>query len=491
MHRIHSADLSREKTEAMGKDSIWRLLARFSVPAIIAQVVNASYNLVDAIFIGRLGTAALAGVAVANPLMAIYRSIGVGIGVGASSLISRRLGSGNKEEADKAAGAAITTFLILSVAITGIFIWNLDFFLRLFGASETVLPLARSYMLVETGFIALDFIVLVLVELVRVGGNPSLASAAMVTSGVMNCIWDPILGFGWGPFPKMGMAGFALATSVGRTFALVMLVSYLASGKSVYRFKLSHFIPNFKIAVDIYRVGVSMTLRMAAGSVSQAIASITAAGFGEMPLAVMGVLFRASGFAFTPCMGLGQGMLPLVGYNYGAHNKDRVGEVVIKSSATGFLWGVLCWIGALFASVQVMSLFSTDPNFLAAAAPAFRIFALGFFTVGLQNILSYFFQGIGKAFAALIVTSSRQLLFLIPCLLIMPRIFGVSGLWAAYPVADALSLALTLIWTGYEFKELGIPFSLRSFLTAKPPLAEIKPEPETVKETGGDDNGGN
>jgi putative MATE family efflux protein len=486
MHRSHMGNMSSEKIRAMGRDPIWGLLARFSGPAIIAQIVNASYNLIDAIFIGRLGTAALAGVAVANPLMAIYRAIGVGVGVGASSLISRRLGSGNKEEADRAAGAAITTFLIISALITGIFIWNLDFFLRLFGANENVLPLARGYMIVETAFIALDFIVLVLVELVRVGGNPTLASAAMVTSGIMNCIWDPILGFGWGPFPAMGMAGFALATSVGRAFAFVMLVYYLLSGKSVFRFKPAHFIPNFKIAVDIYRVGASMTLRMAAGSISQTIASITAAGFGEMPLAVVGVLFRASGFAFTPCMGIGQGMLPLVGYNFGAHNKERVGEVVVKSGTTGFLWGVLCWIGALFASVQVMSLFSSDPNFLAAAAPAFRIFALGFFTVGLQNILSFFFQGIGKAFAALIVTSSRQLLFLIPCLLIMPRIFGVNGLWAAYPVADALSLFLTLIWTAHEFKELGLPLNLRSFLNTKGNL------PQMVKDAGsGDGAGGN
>jgi putative MATE family efflux protein len=433
MHRTRLNNLSREKIEAMGKDPIWRLLARFSIPAIIAQIVNASYNLIDAIFIGRLGTAALAAVAVANPLMAIYRAIGVGIGIGASSLISRRLGAGEKETADKTVGAAVSTFLIVSAVITGVGLWNLDFFLRLFGADGAVLPLARSYMLVETAFIALDFIVLVLVELVRVGGNPTLASVAMVTSGIMNCIWDPILGYGWGPFPALGMAGFALATSVGRAIALAMLVFYLASGKSVYHLRLSHFIPNLKIALDIYRIGISMTLRMAAGSVSQAIASVTAASFGEMPLAVVGVLFRASGFAFTPCMGLGQGALPLIGYNYGAHNKERVGEIVIKSSATGFLWGVFCWLVALLASVQVMSLFSTDPAFLAAAAPAFRIFALGFITVGLQNILSHFFQGTGRAFAALVVTSSRQLLFLIPCLLIIPRVFGIVGALGGLP----------------------------------------------------------
>lgn len=446
----------------MGRDPIWRLLFRFSGPAIVAQLVNASYNLVDTIFIGRLGTTALAAVSVSNPLMAIYRSIGMGIGVGAASLIARQLGAGKKEEADRAAGAAVTTFLIVSSVITAICLFNLSFLLSLFGADATVLPLAESYMVVETSFIALDFIVIVLVELVRVGGNPVFASAAMITSGIMNCIWDPLLGFGIGPFPRMGMVGFALATAVGRAIACLMLTTYLFSGRAIYRFKPSHFVPSFKIAIDIYRVGISMTTRMSAASLSQIIATTTAASFGNIPLAIVGVLFKSSSFAFTPCMGLGQGMLPLVGYNYSAKKKERVGEVVIKTTLSGFIWAALCWVVAMLLSSQVMSIFSTDPDFLATGTVAFRIFALGFLTVGPQTILSFFFQGIGKGFASFMVASSRQLLFLIPCLLIIPRIFGLTGLWAAYPVADTLAILLTVAWTAFAFRNLGIPFRLRS-----------------------------
>jgi Na+-driven multidrug efflux pump len=154
-------------------------------------------------------------------------------------------------------------------------------------------------------------------------------------------------------------------------------------------------------------------------------------------------------------------MLPLVGFNFGAQKKDRVGEVVTKAGLTGFMWGALCWVVAMAFSSQVMSLFNTDSDFLAGATPAYRVYALGFFTVGLQTILSFFFQGIGKGLPSLIVTASRQLLFLIPCLLIMPPIFGLIGLWAAYPVADTLSLTLTLIWMGIEFRSLGIPFRFR------------------------------
>lgn len=271
------------------------------------------------------------------------------------------------------------------------------------------------------------------------------------------------------------MAGFALATSVGRAIGASILLVYLFSGRSAYRFKPSYFLPNLKIAAEIYRVGISMTSRMIGGSISQIIAVRTAASFGVITLAVVGVLHRASGFAFTPCMGLGQGMLPLVGYNFGAGKKDRVGEVVIKSGLSGFLWGALCWVAAMLFSTQVMSLFNTDPTFLAAATLAFRIYALGFFTVGLQTILGFFFQGIGRALASLMVASSRQVLFLIPCLLIMPRLFGLSGLWTAYPVADALSLLLTLIWMGIEFRKQGIPLRLRSNRRGLPDIMVDKP----------------
>ncbi|MDD5082729.1 MAG: MATE family efflux transporter, partial [Dehalococcoidales bacterium] len=411
--------------------------------------------------------------AVSNPLMAIFRAVGMGIGVGSASLVSRRLGAGKREEADRVAAGAITLFLMVSALVTLLCLLNLTRLLRLFGAGETVLPLAKSYMIVETSFIALDFLVIVLAELVRVEGNPVLASVAMITSGLMNCIWDPILIWGFGPFPRLGIAGAAVATSVGRGIGASILIVYLMSSRSSYRCKLSYFKPNFKIAADIYRVGASMTLRITAGSVSQILASITASSFGVVPLAVVGVLFRASSFAFTPCMGLGQGVLPLVGYNYGAKKKDRVGEVVIKAGITGFTWGVLCWVVAMLFATQVMSIFSTAPDFLAAAVPALRIYALGYFTVGLQTILSFFFQGIGKALPSLVVTSSRQLIFLIPSILIFPRLFGLTGLWVAYPVADTLSLLLTVVWLSVEFRHQGIPFRLRSNPVAVP---------ETVKD---------
>jgi len=451
-----------ERSEAMGQEAISKLLLRFSVPAIIAAETAAGYNLFDAIWCGRLSTEALAALTVAGPLMAIYRAIGSGIAVGAASLIGRHLGAGKKEEANRATSCSISFFFILSGLVTIICLMNLRPLLQLFGADDSVLPFAESYMTVETYWLALDFFLVVLVDLVRVEGRPMLANAGMIVASIADLIWSPILVFGIGPFPALGIAGAALGTTIGRGIGVSVLLIYLASGKSIYQFKPSYFLPNLKTVTEIYGVGISQTVRSGAVSVSQILATRAAASFGVVPLAVLGVILKVNSIVFSFCIGIGQGMLPLVAYNFAAQKKERVGELVVKAGLTSFTWGALWWVVATLFSTQVMSVFDTNPNFLAGGPPALQIFALGFFTLGLQHNLSSFFQGIGQAIPSLIVASSRHVIFLIPCLLIMPSIFGPTGLWAAYPVAGALSVALTLAWTGIAFRSLKIPFRLRS-----------------------------
>jgi Na+-driven multidrug efflux pump len=258
------------------------------------------------------------------------------------------------------------------------------------------------------------------------------------------------------------MAGAALGTTIGRGLGVAVLLTYIILGKSIYQFKASYFLPNLKTVIDIYSIGLSQTVRAGAASISQTIASRTAASYGVIALGVLGVLYKVNSVVFGFCMGISQGVLPLTGYNFAANKKERVGEVVVKAGLISFTWGVFCWILATLFSSQIMSLFGSDPGYFTIGTQALRLFALGFFLVGVQTNLSSFFQGIGKPIPALVIASSRQLIFLIPCLLIIPSIFGLTGLWAAYPVADVLSLALTLVWTGITFRSLKIPFRLRS-----------------------------
>lgn len=465
----------RDRSETMGKGQIWPLLLRFSGPSIVSALVSSSYNLVDAVFVGRLGSEALAALAISFPLMIIYTAVGTGVAIGSASLISRNLGAGNREQVNRTAGNGISLFFVIGATATLIFYFNLEPLLRLFGATEKVLELAMAYMKVETGFITLNFFLIVLVELVRAEGNPVLSSTASIISGVINCIMDPILMFGIGFFPTMGIAGAAVATSVGRAISIIILVVYLASSRSSYHLRLQYFVPNLKIVKEILRVGVSSMVRMSGGSIVQMLADRVASSFGVIPLAVLGVLVRVNSFAFQPCFGMGQGMLPLVGYNYGARQNQRVAEIVTKTTIAAFSWGVLCWIIVLLLPTPILSIFGSDPDYLAQGTWAFRIFAFGFFTVGTQMVLASFFQGIGKGMPALIVSSSRQVIFLIPSILLLPWLFGLTGLWLAFPIADALALVLSLAWIVAEFRRMGVGFSLRS-----KPQPKLAPEVDPI-----------
>jgi len=445
----------------MGQAPIWKLLLRFSGPPIVSMVMGASYNVVDAIFVGRLGPESLAALSIAFPLMMIFMAIGTGSGVGAASLISRRLGAGDQEGANRVAGVSIALAILIGALITLVCLPNLEALLRLFGASGPVLPLAKSYMSILLTFQVLNSFLMIIGSVIRAEGSPIFSSGAQIVSVLTNIALDPVLIFGLGPMPAMGVAGAATATVIGRGVGGLIYLVYFISGRTSYRFRPSYFLPRLRILIEVYRVGIASMARQGAMSIVIALANGVASSFGVIPLAVMGVMIRCMRLVGMVNMGLGQGMLPLVGYNFGAKQKERVGEIVIKAGLVGFSWGLLWWLVFMLFSPQVMSVFNTDPRFLLEGTQALRIFVLLFFAVGLQMVVTFFFQGIGKGLPSLVLASARQVIFLIPGLLILPRMFGLTGLWVAFPVADALSIILTLTWTSIEFRRQGISFRLR------------------------------
>lgn len=450
-----------ERIRAMGEDPIWKLLLRFSGPAIISMMVASSYNVVDAIFVGRLGPEALGALTIVFPLMMIFHAISIGTGVGAASLISRRLGAGDNEGANRAAGTTISMGILLGALMTAIFLPGLPSWLRLFGATGAILPLAESYMSILVTYAVLAFFPIIIGTIVRAEGNPILASAVMVVSAVINIALDPLLIFGLGPFPAMGIAGAAIATVIARAVGVAILLVYFLSGRTSYRFHPSYFLPNPGILKEIYRIGMAAIVQSAAGSVVMVVVNRTAITFGYVPLAVMGVIFRAFSFIVMPCVGIGQGMMPLVGFNFGAKKMQRIGEVVIKAGLASSCWAALWWVIVMLIPGQIMSIFSNDPEFLATGAEAIRMFSLLLFAIGAQISTNFFFQGIGRGLPSLVLASARQVIFLLPCLFVLPRVLGLTGLWVSFPIADGLSIILTLLWGSIQFRRMGIPLRLR------------------------------
>lgn len=464
MRRLRRRDLTADmqRAQAMGHASINSLLLRFAGPSIITMLVMGSYNIIDAIFVGRLGAEAIAALTVSFPFMMLFVAVGVGTGVGATSVISRSLGAGNRLDADRTAAVVFTLVVLFGIAITAIFLPNLEGMLRLFGARDAVMPLAKEYMSILVIFAVFNFFPMMIGSIVRAEGNPILPSVVGIISVVINIILDPILIFGWVGAPEMGIAGAAWATVIARGIGAVILMGYFFMGKSSYRFHPSYFIPKLDTLREIYRVGASQLVQMAGESVIMGFGNTIAGGYGVIPLAVLGIIMRVSSFIFMPCVGLIQGSLPLIGFNFGAARFQRIGEISGKTGLLATIWSIVFFIVALLFPENIIAIFRDDPEFISQGVVGLRLFALSFPFIGVQMLSGVFFQAIGKGVPSLLITSSRHVLFLLPMLLILPGIIGINGVWIAFPVSGLLAAIFGVAWMWAEFRTMNIKLHFRA-----------------------------
>ena len=445
------------KAERMGRDPIWSLIARFSTPAIISMTVGSTYNIVDTAFVGHLGPYPLSALVIVFPMMIIFMALAIGTSVGASSLIARRLGAGDHEGADRVACTTITLTLIISGLITAICLPNLNSLLRLIGASGVVLSLARSYMSILIIFYFLNMFALTMGGVIRAQGAPTFPSVVLMVSALANIALDPVFIYAL----DMGVSGAAVATAIARGIGTLMLILYFVMGKTTFRFKLKYFVPNIRTVFEIYRIGLASIVRMSGTSIALTVSNRIAFGFGANTLNVFGVIMRTFSMVIMPVVGLGQGTLPLIGFNFGARKLERVGEIVSKSARVAVVWGIICALIAFIIPRQVMSMFGSEEEFLTLGVQGLRIAGIGIIVLTLQIALTNFFQGVGKGIASLILTSTPDLLLWLPGVIILSKLFGQTGIWMVFPVVDTLAVTFTLIWLTITFRKMGIRFHMR------------------------------
>ncbi len=452
---IKNSASGKNRSQLMGSQPIGKLLWRFSLPGVIAMLINAMYNMVDTIFVGGLGPKAIAALTVVFPVQMAFIALAAGTGIGASSLISRRLGEGKTEEANKVVGQTLLIALIAGalIALLGV-VFGHPLLEKLLGAPAEIVKPAFSYMIVITSGSLIVFINIIGNNLVRAEGNPKLPMITMIMGALINIGLDPILIYGL----KMGVQGAAIATITARGISAIVLLAYLFGKKTSFKLKKEYFKLKFSIWKEVYMVGGPHTLMSLVGSLTLVIINNVASKFGFMPIAALGILFKISQFGFMPCLGISTGALPIVGFNYGAGNLERVkatiSRVILISGAITFTVALL----TIIFSSQIVSIFNRDPDFLPMATRAMRIAFLGFAFTGTQVAFGTFFQGIGKGLPAAIIGISRQLLILVPALLLLVHFFGQDGIWFALPIADTLSFILGVIWTGAAARKLGIHF---------------------------------
>lgn len=426
----------------LGEDPIPRLMTRLAVPATIGLFVMAFYNIVATIFISRgVGTIGVAATAIVFPVQMIIMALAGAIGIGGASLISRSLGARNLEKANYTFGNVLALILFVSVAGAVLALTRLDSLLFIFGASKNVMPYSRDYLgiiLYGTFFFAFAFCVN---NIIRAEGNARTAMITMLVSAVLSIILTPIFIFGFG----MGMKGAALGSVIAQGITVIYLMVYFLSGKSSLSVRPAYLRLNFPLIKEILAIGSSSFVRQGSASIMFIVANHTLFFYGgDMAVAVFGIVHRVMMFSFMPVMGIVQGALPLVGYNFGAKHPDRVRESILLAlkAATGIAF--VAFILVMVFPRQMMMVFTSDNNTILMGQNALRIiFALSF-TVGIQMVTGGVFQALGKAKAALLLSLSRQVLFLIPLLLVLPRMFNLHGVWYAFPLADLLSFGLVL-----------------------------------------------
>lgn len=442
-----------DHTKQLGEARISKLLLKFSIPAITGMVVNALYNVVDRIFIGQgVGRMGIAGLTVAFPLMTVMMALSMLIGLGATALISIRLGEQRKEEAELIIGNAMICLIGIALTVTALGLIFLDPLLRMFGASLEVLPFARVYMriiLLGEVFMSIGF---GMNHFIRAEGNPKIAMLTMLLGAITNTILDPIFifVFGW------GVKGAAWATIISQAVTAAWVLSYFLRKKSHLRIQIRNLKLKLAVVREITAIGSAPFMMQMAASVIGIILNNSLVFYGgDLAISAMGIVNSIIMLFLMPLFGINQGAQPIIGYNYGAEKFDRVKKTLklaITAATVVVLVGFV--IVQLFPESLVILFSKNDPELLALSAKAMRIFLMMLPIIGFQIVSANYFQAVGKPQQAMILSLSRQVLLLIPALLILPRFFGLNGVFYAGPVSDFGSSVITGIWLYFELKHL-------------------------------------
>ncbi|MBQ5669817.1 MAG: MATE family efflux transporter [Tidjanibacter sp.] len=435
----------------LGTESIGRLLRKYAIPAIIAMTASSLYNMIDSIFIGQgVGPLAISGLAVTFPLMNISAAFGSLVGVGASAIVSMLLGQKNYGVARRVLGNVMTMNVVLGVLLMFFGLLFLDPILYFFGASENIISYAREYMIYILLGNVITHLYLGLNAVLRAAGRPKVAMWLTILTVVLNAILDPLFIFVF----DMGIKGAAIATVLAQTVSLVWQLRLLTNKNEVLHFENGKvFTYDRKIARESLKIGLSpFLMNMASCFVVLLInnqlrryGDQMGEGVGDIAIGAYGIVNRIIFLFVMIVMGFNQGMQPIAGYNYGAGNYDRVLKVFWQTVGWATLCTTLGFVVGVFVPEVAVRLFTSDAMMIDIAANGFTIAVVAFPIVGIGMVASNFFQSIGMAGKAIFLSLSRQVLFLIPCLVVVPLFFDIRGVWMALPISDAISSVVSVV----------------------------------------------
>ena len=449
---MHRRDKRREM---LANESVGRLLFKLSLPAAVGAAVMASYNVINAIFIGQvIGPLGIAGLTIVFPLQILTMGIGMMIGMGGASLISRTLGAGDIQKSEKALGNAVFYVLTLGVVFSVIGLSNSSFWLRLVGASETVLPYARTYF--DIVFIGVTFRIgaMGISQLVTAEGNARVAMISHVSAFALNIVLDAVFIL----LLDMGIAGAALATLLSEAGSFLYTFHYYLFRNSSLKIHLRNLVPDVGVTREMAAIGLGSFVMTVGQSLTFTVILKTIEAYGgDMSVAAVGLLQRTMMFVTIPLMSIGRGLQPIIGFSYGARRIDRTISAIklAVTVATGF--AALAFLIIMLFPTPLMRMYTQDDALLSMSSHAARLVFLAICLTGLQTVAQTVFQALGKVVPSFLTSVSRQIVFFLPAVLILPKFWQLDGVWLSYSVADALSFVLALVLFIRQIRELKSP----------------------------------
>jgi putative MATE family efflux protein len=444
--------MNNQNQNVLDDDRIGRLLLKLSLPTFFGMFVMTLYNVVDTIFIGHyVGPMGIAGLSIVFPLQMLSIAIGEMTGMGGASLISRSIGTGDLAKAERTLGNALTVNIVLSAIMMAAGLANPDFWLRLMGSSETILPYARDFMTIILIGTVFSTLAMALNSLIRAEGNARVPMTGMIIGAVTNVILCAIFII---PL-DMGVRGSALATVIAQLISVLYFMSFYFSGKSFLKIHLQNLAFQWDILKGILSIGIASFVRLMAASLSAIFVNRMLITYGgDMAISTFGIINRIMMFAIMPGIAIGGGLQPILGFNYGAKRYDRAIRAIIFAMGAATACGLVVFGIVYFAPEPFIRIFTNDAGLIALGSYAAKRVFLALYMIGFIMVGSLVFQSIGKAVQSFITAISRPFLFLIPLVLILPQFLGLEGVWLSFPIADGFTLLLTLMFLIPQIREL-------------------------------------
>ena len=433
---------NKKATLELGTKPVGKLLTQYALPAIIAMTAASLYNIIDRVFIGQVvGPMAISGLAITFPFMILAAAFGAAVGVGAATTISVKLGQKDYESAENTLGNTITLNLIIGLAFGGICLLFLDPILRFFGASDTTLPYARDFMQIILAGNVFSHMYFGMNAVLRAASKPRMAMFATIFTVAMNILLDTVFILWW----HWGIKGAAFATVISQVLALCWQMKLFSNKNELLHLKRGIYKLKANLVRNIISIGISPFLMNACACIIVIFINNQLVKFGvDIAVGAYGIANSIAMIFIMFVIGLNQGMQPIAGYNYGAQQYGRMMRVVKLSIITAICIMLTGWTLAMFAPYYCARMFTKDPELVKGSIKAIQIIMMMYPFIGCQMVITNFFQCIGKVKISIFLSLSRQLLFLLPLLVLLPNFYGINGVWASMPTSDLISVIVAI-----------------------------------------------